>query len=270
MLTIANNITARDTKVREIFRNLTRGRSNPEDGPAATLRALAEQCTNTGADVIEINTRRYYDRPEAMEFAVDIVQQATDCQLCLSTSNMETLDSGLKACNYPPVVTCSSIEEPEIQRIMSLTGRYGAEFVLPITEAARILGADEMLKETTMLASMANEQGIPNEKLFVDIGLLYLISEVGQRYFLDAMEFLRALSGAFDPPVRSTCWIGNASAGAPRRLRRSIDNTCLAMLAGLGLSSAFVDALDRDTMRTIRLVRIFRNEVIYSNGEIKQ
>jgi hypothetical protein len=52
--------------------------------------------------------------------------------------------------------------------------------------------------------------------------------------------------------------------------KRRLITMLLAMLAGAGLSSAFVDALGKETMRAVRLIRVFRNEVIYSDGEIER
>jgi len=266
MLTIANNITTRNAKVRRVFGHLTRG---PHKGLIMNLSMLAEQCVAAGAGVLEINTQQYHDRPEEMELAIKAVQKAADLQLCLSTNNVETLKAGLKACKRPPIVNYISTDKARLGEMLPLIEQYGAETVLLITEAARPLGAEDMLKETAVLIGAANEKGIPNERLLVDVGLLHVTSDWGQRHLPEAMEFIRALSEAFDPPVRSTCWISNGSAGAPRRLRRLIDKSLLAMLAGLGPSSAFVDVLDRETMRTIRPIRIFRNEVIYSDGEIE-
>jgi cobalamin-dependent methionine synthase I len=234
------------------------------------LRMLAEQCVAAGADVLEINTQQYRDRPEEMELAIKTVQKAADRQLCLSTNSAQTLEAGLKACKRPPIVNYISTDEVRLGQMLPLIAQYGAEAVLLITEAARPLDAEDMLKETAVLIGAANESGIPNERLLIDIGLFHITSDWGQRHLQEAMEFLRSLPEAFDPPVRSTCWVGNASAGAPRRLRRPINTTLLAMLAGLGLSSAFVDALDRETMRSVRLIRVFRNEVIYSDGEIER
>jgi len=41
------------------------------------------------------------------------------------------------------------------------------------------------------------------------------------------------------------------------------------MLAGVGLSSAFVDALNKGNMRTVRLIRILRDDAIYSDRDIE-
>ena len=62
--------------------------------------------------------------------------------------------------------------------------------------------------------------------------------------------------------------MGNASVGAPERLRPVIETALLPMLAGLGLSSVFMDVLQRENMRTLRLVKIFNNETIYAEGDI--
>ena len=43
------------------------------------------------------------------------------------------------------------------------------------------------------------------------------------------------------------------------------------MLSSLGLSAAFVDVTDRETMRDIRLIKALRNESLYSvsDAELK-
>ncbi|MFW6102161.1 MAG: hypothetical protein ACOC6O_00710 [Chloroflexota bacterium] len=72
---------------------------------------------------------------------------------------------------------------------------------------------------------------------------------------------------ATEPPVKNTCWLANCSAGTPRRLRPVIESALLAMLAGLGLSSVFLVVLRLENMRTVRLIKMFANEVVYSESE---
>jgi 5-methyltetrahydrofolate--homocysteine methyltransferase len=270
MLVIANNITTRNGKVRRALWRQKRGIWRSQHEPAKIIADLASQCTDSRADVIEINIQQHYDLPEAMEFAVNTVQKATGRRLCLSTNNPEALEAGLQACTHPPIVNYLSIDEERLGKMLPMIAKYEAEAVLLLTEAPAPPDAEEMLKKAAILVGAANESGIPNERLLIDIGLLHITSGMGQRHLVEVMEFLRSLPEAFDPPVRSTCWIGNASAGAPRRLRRLIDNSLFALLAGAGLSSAFVDVLDRETMRTVRVIRIFRNELIYSEGELER
>lgn len=74
MLTIANNISTRNPKVRQAFWRPKREIWMPQQAPETILKELADRCTAAGADVLEINIQQYYDGPEAMEFAVNTVQ----------------------------------------------------------------------------------------------------------------------------------------------------------------------------------------------------
>jgi hypothetical protein len=48
-----------------------------------------------------------------------------------------------------------------------------------------------------------------------------------------------------------------------------VEITLLPMLAGLGLSSVFMDVLSRENMRTARLLQIFENRRVYSDSELE-
>jgi hypothetical protein len=41
------------------------------------------------------------------------------------------------------------------------------------------------------------------------------------------------------------------------------------MLAGAGLSSVFLNVLSKENRRAIRLIKIFNNEVVYSDSEVE-
>ena len=269
MLVIANNITTRNARIDQAFRQLKAMAWNPAQPMAKMLKELAEQCVAAGADVLEINLQQHHDRPEAMEFAVKTVQQVTERQLCLSTNNTEALEAGLRACKRSPLVNHISIDEARLQGMLPLIAKHGADVVLLITDPAKPASVEEMLKKTAILVGAANEMGIPNDSLLVDPGLFHITSDMGQRHLVEVTEFLRALPETFDPPVRSTCWVGNISAGAPKHLRPVIDTALLAMLSGLGLSSVFLDVLKRENMRMVRLINILHNETIYSDGDVE-
>lgn len=268
MLVIANNITTRNAKVEPAFRWLKAG-VKEEQSAVSLLQELATRCVAAGADVLDINIQQHHNGPEAMEFAVRAVQQVTDRQLCLSTSDAVALDAGLRACKGPALANYVSLDETSIRAILPLIARHGAEAILLLTDPGMPSDAEEMLRRAAVLVGAANEAGIPNERILVDPGLLHITSDMGQGHFVELVECLRALAESFDPPLRTTCWIGNASAGAPVRLRPLIDTAVLAMLCGLGLSAAFADVLKRENMRMVRLVRILRNEAIYADGDLE-
>ena len=269
MFLIANNITTRDEKIERIFRQAKGAAWNTESEPAKMLKELIQQCIAAGADALEINTQQHYDRPEAVEFAVNVVNQVTDIQLCLSTNNTDALMVGMWACKKPPLVNYISLSEARLRENLPFIAKHGASVVLLVSDPVAPTDAREMLHKTAILVGAANEMGIPNDKIFVDSGLIHVTRDVGQRHLVEVMEFLAALPGATDPPVKSTCWLANSSAGAPRRLRPLIEVMLLPMLAGAGLSSVFLDVLRRDNRRAARLIKIFTNEVVYSDSEVE-
>jgi len=276
MLAIASNITTRNRKIAEALRPRPaesisqRAGDRIKEERAEFLRRLARQCVAAGADILDINLQQRYDKPEVMEFVIEGVQEVVSCQLCLSSNSADTLEAGLRACQRPPIVNYVSLDRKRLEQALPLAARYSAEVILLTADPAPPRDVEDTLKSAAVLVGTANESGIPNDRIIIDPGVLHVTHETGQRHAKTLLELLPALTDAFEPPVRTTCWINNVSAGAPRRLRPAINNTFLTMLAGLGLSSAFVDVFAKETMRTIRLLRILRNEVIYSDRDIEE
>jgi cobalamin-dependent methionine synthase I len=276
MLAIASNITTRNRKVAEALRPRTaesisqKAAERIKKDRADFLQDLAKQCVAAGADVLDINLQQKLDEPEIMKFAVETIQDAVDCQLCLSSRKAETLKAGLRACRRPPIVNYISLSKERLEETLPIAARYGAEIILLIADPIAPSSIEETLKSASVLVGAANESGIPNNNIILDPGVLHVTSDIGQSYAKTLLELLPALSETFDPPLRTTCWINNASTGAPRRLRPAINNTFLAMLSGVGLSSAFVDVLNKDIMRTMRLIKILKDETIYSDRYIER
>jgi cobalamin-dependent methionine synthase I len=273
MLVIANNITTRNRRVSEALK--LRAAESISHRVADRiikeridfLQGLARDCVKAGADILDINLQQRQDGPEMMKFAVETIQGAVDCQLCLSSNRADTLEAGLRTCRRPPIVNYVSLNEEKLKEILPLVARYKAEVILNISDPTALSSTEDTLKSSAVLAGAANEYGISNKHIFLDPGVLHVTSDVGQRHIKTLLELIPAFFEIFDPPIRTTSWINNVSAGAPRRLRPVINNIFLAMLAGVGLSSAFVDALNRETMRTMRLIRILRDDAIYTDRD---
>jgi len=269
MIIIADNITTRNAKINRAFQQGKATGWKDEDLSQSIVAELARRCVEAGADILEINVQQHHDRPEAMEFAVRAIQQLAECQLCLSTDNAETLEAGLRVCKRPPLVNYISLDEPRLLRMLPLVAQYNAEVVLLLTDPTIPSDMQEMLTRAAALVGAANEAGIPNDRIFVDPGIFHAASDMGGRHLTQVIEFLRAMPEAFDPSVRSVCRISNISASIPRRLRPALETALLAMLSGLGLSSAFLDVLRRENMRMVHVIEILKNETIYSDRDIE-
>lgn len=275
MLAIASNITTRNRKVSQALKLRPAESISQKVADRIKkeridfLQGVARDCIEAGADILDINVQQRYDKPEVMKFAVEAVQGAVDCQLCLSSNRADTLEAGLQACKRTPIVNYVSLDSKELKDILRLIARYHAEVILVVSSSTALNSTEDILKSAAVLVAAANESGISNKRIIIDPGVLHVTSDAGQRHTKTLLELLPALSEVFDPPMRTTAWINNVSAGAPRRLRPAINNAFLAMLAGIGLSSAFVDVFGKETMRTVRLIRILRDDAIYSDRDVE-
>ncbi len=268
MFVVASNISTRNPVIERLFRRA--GAAGWDLGSAAAIQliTLARDCAGAGAGAIEINVQQHHDEPAAMEFAVKAVQEATDLPLCLSSNHPLVIETGLQACRRPPFVNYLAIDEKKLRGALPAAAHHNAGLVLLVSDPAAPADARDMLNKAAILVGAANAAGITNDRILVDPGLIHVTAAEGQRHLAEVLEFLRALPEAMDPPVRSTCWLGNSSSGAAVRLRPAIESALLPMLAGAGLQSVFMDVLRREDRRAARLVRIFTNEIVYSDGEL--
>ena len=265
MQIIANNITTRNPRLASILRESISVSNDTENVACPGLKDVAESCLAAGADILEINLQQHNDRPQVMDFAVNVIQRYTNCQLCLSSNSIATLEVGLKACRRAPIVNYINIETAQLREIFPLVIRYNAEVIFLVSDPAAPADATQMLEKAAVLVEAANGSGITNDRIILDPGLIHINKDPGQRHLEEVFEFLQALPETFDSPVKTTCWIGNSSAGVPARLRPVIEIPLLAMLFGQGLTSVFLDILRPENKRALHLLKIFRNEEVYAD-----
>jgi len=234
------------------------------------IASLAKQIMAAGADVIDINlgpARK--DGDKIMEFVVETVAEAAPgVQQCLDTTNHVAMEAGVVKCldlGLPkPIINSFSAQPDKMENILPLAAKYDCEIIGLTMGQAIPIDANERVAIAYELVTAANELGIPNEKIIIDPIILPVGVDVGQQHSQAAMEVLQMISEMFEPKVQTTCGLSNISNGAPDDLRPPINAVYLSMLAAVGMTSAIVDALDQDMMRTIRLIRALQNVSLYS------
>jgi cobalamin-dependent methionine synthase I len=240
---------------------------NPEP-----IQKLAQECTEAGADLLDINlgpARK--GGPELMEWVVNVVQEVSDLQLVMDTSNHEAMEAGIKACNKPPLLNSFSAQPDKMENILPLAAKYDCE-IIGLTMSTHIpIDTDERIAVAYEIVAAANELGVTNDRIWIDPIILPIGVEVGQAHAVAVQEVLRMLPEVFDPVVQTTCGLSNTSNGAPDELRGVIEQAFVPMLAACGMTSAIVNAKDKELMRTIRLIKDFKNEALYSvsDAELK-
>jgi 5-methyltetrahydrofolate corrinoid/iron sulfur protein methyltransferase len=223
-----------------------------KDQDPKPIQELAIAEAEAGVDFIDINlgpARKGGE--ELMEWMVKTVQEVVDTPLYLDTTNIQAIEAGLKV--YQPkrgkAVINSIMCRPErMEAQIPVAARYGAGMV------ALLWGPEGMPRDAsersmfaTELLTMAVETGVPPEDIYVDPIITPV--NVQQQQLMECIDFMQQLgeiAEILSPGVQSTCGLSNVSNGAPEHLRPILNQTFMIILQKYGMTSAIVDAFDRD------------------------
>jgi len=216
-----------------------------------------------GMDYIDINLGpAKKDGHELMPWVVETVQEVVDdIPLVLDTSNINAIEAALKVCKLTPIINSIMCRPERYEKMIPMAAEYNADFVallwgpegLPRDENERAALAVELLH-------VANEAGIPNEKIWVD-GIVTPVN-IQQPQAISLMEFNGMLQD-IAPGARSTCGVSNISNGPPDHLRPILNQTFTVMLQKYGMESVIADPLDDVTIAIARGKRQDIVDLIY-------
>ena len=233
MLCFGESLNVMMTKIKKAFKD--------RDPKPIQEEALFQK--EQGMDYIDINLGpAKKDGVELMPWVVETVQEVVDLPLLLDTSNIDAIEAGLKVCKQPPIINSIMCRPERYERMIPMAAEYNADFValmwgpdgLPRDENERAMLCVELL-------TVANEAGIPNEKIWVD-GIVTPVN-VQQEHAMGLLRFYEMLSD-MAPGAKSTCGLSNVSNGAPEHLRGILNQTYAVMLERVGMASIITDPRD--------------------------
>ena len=218
---------------------------------APPIEEMARQQTQAGADLLDLNigpARKLGD--ELMSWIVGVVQNASDLQLSLDTTNMDAMEAGLKVAKQRPLINSVSLQPDRMARGIGLAKQYNAEMIGLLWGADGMpRDSDERAMHTVNLLLATAEVGVPNEDVWIDPIVSPVSVDINQ--VKSCVEFMMMLS-EIAPGCKSTCGLSNISNGAPTHLRPWLNRTYMIMLMRYGLHSAIVDAFDTDLHQIAR------------------
>lgn len=233
MLCFGESLNVMMTKIKKAFKD--------RDPKPIQEEALFQK--EKGMDYIDINLGpAKKDGVELMPWVVETVQEVVDLPLLLDTSNIDAIEAGLKVCKQPPIINSIMCRPERYERMIPMAAEYNADFValmwgpegLPRDENERAMLCVELL-------TVANEAGIPNEKIWVD-GIVTPVN-VQQEHAMSLIRFYEMLPD-MAPGAKSTCGLSNVSNGAPEHLRGILNQTYSVMLESVGMASIITDPRD--------------------------
>ncbi|MBN1189921.1 MAG: dihydropteroate synthase [Dehalococcoidales bacterium] len=215
------------------------------------VQEMAKAEDAVGIDYLDINigpARKGGD--EFMSWVVKTVQEVTAKPLSLDTTNPVAMTAGLETCRAKALINSISLEPVRLEQELPLVSKFNADMI------GLLWGTDGMPRdanERCMLAVdlvyRANEQGIPNERIWIDPIITPVCGEINQ--IKASLEFMQMLP-EIAPGCRTIVGLSNVSNGAPVELRPYLNRTFLMMLMKYGLYAAIVDAFDAELINIAR------------------
>ena len=249
MLLAADNLHGLNPVVRDAMKRL-----DPRP-----IQDLARRCEQAGALFIDLNpgylSPRHEDR---MAFLVEAVQEAVSLRLILDSPHPRVLAAGLSACREAPVLNALSLEEEKLDGILPLAVEHKTELVLLLMDDRSNTppGLEEKLAIAIELRERCLAAGLSHEDLIFDP---VLPNMSWPDAFLRATEDIRAIrllaSGAvFQEPCRTMVGLSNLRSGVKQLFPAALEQTCLALLAGAGLTLPMVDVFRPDLMAELHRI----------------
>lgn len=225
-----------------------------QDG--AFLVELAQRQREAGADALDLNIGpQKKSGPEVIDWLVDCMQEAVPgLTLSLDTTNLAAIEVGLKKIGSNAIINSTSAEEQRLASVPPLAAEHGAGLIalcmeksgIPVSADARVGIALEKL------IPRAQEVGVAMEKLYVDP--LVLTVSGCQEYVPHAIETVRMLKMAADPPPQTVVGLSNVSNQVPHEGRPLINRVYMVMLMAAGLDAAILDPMDQELLDAIHTV----------------
>jgi 5-methyltetrahydrofolate--homocysteine methyltransferase len=218
-----------------------------QDGDLSQLEIdVAEQVAG-GADMLDVNVGDpLADEVGLMAKAIPLVQGLTDLPLCIDSSIIEALESGLAAYDGKALVNSVTGEDSRLEAILPIVARHGAAVIGLANDDEIPMEPRRRLEVAKKIVSAAGDHGIPPEDVIIDPLAMPIGAEPrAVTLFIETLHLLRDELG-----VNTTCGASNTSFGLPGR--HTLGAAFLAVAQSHGLTSAIMDARRDETVEAVR------------------
>jgi len=223
---------------------------------ASFFQNLAAAQVEAGAQALDLNLGpRKKDWEEVFPWMVKTVEAAVDVPLSLDSTNIRGIEAGLQAITKAqPIINSTSAEEERLEEVPLLAKRYDARLVaLTMGKSGIPVSADERVNiAIEKLIPRMVEIDYPVSDLIIDP--LVLTVSGCQEYCPEAIEAVRTVPVAWDPPPAVSVGLSNVSNAVPSEDRPLINRVYCAMLMGAGLQMMIANPFEQELMEVVRVV----------------
>ena len=223
----------------------------------AYLRQLARNQEDAGATFLDINVDeiswKLDEQKAAMDWLVRAVRGMSDLPVSVDSSNVEVIETGLKACDgAPAMLNSASLERLDA---LDMAAEYNAQVVVTAAgESGMPDGTEERVVNASRMVDAALAKGFELDHIHID-PLVFPVS-VDKVFGTHCLDAIRRLRAAYGPEVHITGGMSNVSFGIPAR--RIVNDVFLVMAVAAGADGGIVDpvasppaktfAADRDSL----------------------
>lgn len=213
------------------------------------MMSLAREQVRERSHVLDVNVD-YAGRDNADDMG-EVVQRTVrqvDAPLMIDSTQVETIEAGLKRAAGKCVINSANFEDGEekFDQICQLARTYGAALVIGTIdedkEAAMARTADRKFEIAKRAIERARDRhGLLVEDVFIDPLVLPISTGMDddRRSALELVEGTKRIAEAF-PEVQLTCGLSNVSFGLKPAARAVLNSVLLAELTRAGMTSAIV------------------------------
>jgi len=219
----------------------------------ATIRRLAREQLEAGADIIDVNTATSMEKEiDDMKWVIGLVydEVGEDVRISIDTPNPKAMAAGLKLCKARPLLNSVNNDPRQKELIDIAKGSEGDIVGLPMGgKTAMPKTVEERLEETDILVCTLEQAGVDLNRLYVDTIVMTIGSNQEQgRAVINATREVKRRFG--DKGVKTSVGLSNVSFGLPKRTL--LNQAFLAMLLEAGLDMAVIDPRDEGMMDILR------------------
>ena len=222
-----------------------------ERGDFSRVESDALAQVAAGATILDINSgavfsnkmaedKRYADNnfvePMLMQQLIEVVQNVTDCPLCIDSSVPGALENGLKAAKGRPLLNSVTGEEERLEAVLPLVKKYDVPVVAISNDDTGISeDPDVRFAVAKKIVDRAADHGIKPNDIVVDPLVMPIgaMATAGHQVFTLVRRLREELG------VNTTCGASNISFGLPNR--HGINNAFLPMAYAAGMTSAIMN-----------------------------
>lgn len=209
------------------------------------LQDDAKKQVEAGASFVDVNAGLMLEKEaEALEWMVEVVQNAVDVTLAIDSSSTKAIERALKVHRGQAMVNSISLEAERYDSLIPLLAEHNCLVVgLCLDDRGIPESAKERLELARVLVDRLVKDKVEVGNIFLDPLATSLATDPNAARV--TIETVEGIKNSFEG-VRTTLGLSNVSYGLP--CRRLFNRTFLSMLMTMGLDAPILDPLDKNMM----------------------